>query len=532
MRVSRRIAAWLVLFAIAIGVVVMMVSRDGERQGTQGAEDAPLLIDDPGLPGQAVSISTPADDVTAAWHSRSSELSRESSDARCVQLVSDAATFAETAQIPGAAAQDEESHNDWLIAEVDKLHRRAVSVRDPEMLLASLLLQQQEQRSATDAAAQGALLEFGAQAARSGSAVLAWHALGACADAGQSCPFAHLEQSLLDLQRENAEAWALVALLKHQRGDVAGALAAMQGAARAKTATWHWPETIALVERTLAVHSPIAYPDRTGLALAAGVRATPAAVTRISSMCRTESASSRAWAEACLAFGTVRQERNETEMGMGLAHGIRRQALTALGETELAAEAQARYERFSAERMAGGQELMVAAARLQAALINTDGAKLHAYLGAVRELGETAGRRQFFRQEAPALLDRAGLLGREAARECVAELFLEAKAAGETRQAILDYRLQPGDELHISLRGNNRGSTLTRRIGPDGKLMLGRGLSMTAAGMTTEQFQRELAAASSQGGQLPEALVIPIARRPPEELRTAFEDAARPSLLP
>lgn len=57
---------------------------------------------------------------------------------------------------------------------------------------------------------------------------------------------------------------------------------------------------------------------------------------------------------------------------------------------------------------------------------------------------------------------------------------------------------------------------LTRRIGPDGKVTLPRGLSMTAAGMTTEQFQRELTAAICSGSQPPEALVIPIPRRPRE----------------
>lgn len=185
MRASRRITAWFVVFAIAIAVVVLMLSRDGGRQAAQGAEGGPLLIDEPRRPGQAVSISTPADNVAAAWRSRSSELSRDSSDARCVQVVSDAATFAQTAQIADAGPQDEESHNDWLIGEVDRLHRKEVSVRDPEMLLASLLLQQQERWNATDATTQGGLLEFGTQAASSGSPVLAWHALGACGDAGR-----------------------------------------------------------------------------------------------------------------------------------------------------------------------------------------------------------------------------------------------------------------------------------------------------------------------------------------------------------
>jgi hypothetical protein len=444
-----------------------------------------------------------------------------------VQIANDATEFAQSERRPGAAPEDPEAHNDWIIAELDKLQRAAASVRDPEMLLAALLLRAPEDRKADDAATQTLLLEFGTRAANSGSAVLAWHALRACAEAGPSCPVAHLEQDLLDMQRDNAEAWALVATLRYQRGDVAGALAAMHGAASASTSTWHWPETIVLAERTIATHTPIPYPDSAGIALGAAASALPPSVSSLATMCRAESASNRAWGEACLAFGTLRQQHNESEAAKGLAYTIRSQALTALGETERAAEAQAAYERFSAERMAGGQELMVAGARLQAALIDTGRAKLHGFLGAVRQSGEAAARREFLRQEAPALLERAGLLGQEGARECVAELFLEARAVGETRRAVLEHRLQAGDELHISLRDRNRGSTLTRRIGPDGKLTLPRGLSLPAAGMTTEQFQRELAAAVSSAGPPPEALVIPISRRPREELRSEFDNARK-----
>lgn len=527
MRASRRTFACVAILALVIALVVITMRGQGSGRTAEAVDGARLPIDDAGMQAHDAPADTPANNRLAAWAAMARELSRDSSDAICVQIANDATEFAQTEQRPGAAPQDPEARNDWIIAELGRMQRAAASGRDPETLLAALLLRAPEARNTDDASTQTLLLELGTRAANSASPVLAWHALRACAEAGLSCPFAHLEHDLLAIQRDNAEAWALVATLRYQRGDVAGALAAMQGAASASTSTWHWPGTIVLAERAIATHTSIPYPDSASIALGAGASSTPSSVTSPATMCKLESTANRAWAEACLAFGTLRQQHNETELGKGLAFTLRRQALTALGETERAVEVQAEYERYSAERRAGGQELMVAGAGLQAALIDTGRAKLHAYLGSVRQSGESAARREFLRQEAPALLERAGLLGQEGARECVAELFLEARAVGETRQAVLEHRLQAGDELHISLRDRNRGTTLTRRVGADGKLTLPRGLSLPAAGMTTEQFQRELAAAVSNGGPPPEALVIPISRRAREELRSEFDNARK-----
>lgn len=530
MRTSRRTIAWLTILALVVAVIVITQQRGTDDLATDRVDNAAVPLADTDIGQRVEPAATPANgrNRPAAWIALARDLSRDSSDANCVRLVNDATKFAARERSATAPAQDPESHNDWLLAELDKLQRNTVSFPDPELILAALLLRSPDDRKAEDPSTQTTLLDFGTRAASSGSPVLAWHALRACAEAGQSCPFAHLEQDLLGMQRENAEAWALVATLRYQRGDVAGALAAMRGAANASASTWHWPETIILVERTVATYTPIPFPDSAGLAFGAGASsASPSSVSGLATMCRVESASNRAWGEACLAFGRLRQEHNETEMGKGLAYAIRRQALTALGDVERAAEVEAEYERFTAERMAGGLELMQASNGLQAALVDTDRARLHAYLGAVRQFGETAGRREFLRQEAPALLESAGLLGREGARECAAELFLEARAVGETRQAIAEHRLQAGDELHISLRDNSRRTTLTRRVGLDGKVRLPRGLSIAAAGMTTEQFQRELAAVISNGNQPPEALVIPISRRPREELQLEFDNARR-----
>lgn len=528
MRTSRRTIAGMILLALLTVVIVVMQRSGGDDIAEARADTAAPPVDDTDVTqdfegATTVSTRNPA----TAWAAIAGELTRDSSDPACVQVVEDAANFATRERSAAGTPEDQEAYNDWVMAELAKLERSAASLRDPEVLLPSFLLSTHEDRTAPDASRRNNLLEFGTHAASSGSPVLAWHALRACAEARQSCPISHLEQDLLDLQRGNAEAWALVAAIRYQRGDVSGALAAMKGAANASTATWHGPETIVLVERTLATHTAIPYPDSADLAFGAGAAAPIPTSPGLNTMCRVESVASRAWAEACLAFGTLRLEHIETEMGKGQAYGITRQALTTLGETERAAEAQSAYERFSAERMAGGQEAMAAVLRLQAALVGIDRAKLHTYLGAARGFGETYGRREFLRQEVPGLMERAGLADREGARDCMAEIVLEARAVGDTRQAILEHRLRPGDELHITLRDNNRSVNLTRRIGPDGKIRLPRGLSLTAAGVTTEQFQRELATAISGGGQPPEALVIPISRRPRGELRQESGNASR-----
>jgi hypothetical protein len=164
------------------------------------------------------------------------ELARDSIDGNCVQLLRDAAAFAEAAVPPTAAPEDAAALDHWFLAARGALERSAATSCVPEPMLAALLLSQfHGNRPKDDPDAQAALLEFGTVAASSGSPLLAWHALRLCAEAGQSCPVAHLEKALLDLQRDNADAWALVASLRYARNDTAGALAAMQGAARATT---------------------------------------------------------------------------------------------------------------------------------------------------------------------------------------------------------------------------------------------------------------------------------------------------------
>lgn len=514
MRASRPIIAWISILALVIAVIVIMQRRDGNTAAADPIESAQPAIDVAQTPAPEPFVLPDNRSSRAPWVAIARELARDSIDGNCVQLVMDAAAFAGRG-VPGTA-EDQAARELWFLAELGTLERNAATSRDPEQMLASLLLSPPAGRRTGDPAAQSALLEFGALAVRSGSPLLTWHALRLCADAGQSCPIVHLEKQLLDLQRDNAEAWALAATLRYARGDTAGALAAMQGAARATTSNWHWPETIALVERALAANTAMTFPDTVDAAF--GVGATSSTLAGVN-ICRAESGSNRAWAEACLAFGNLRRRHNETEAGQGIAYSTIRPALTALGDVEQLADTEVAYQILRVERMADGIELLSAGSELQLALIESDAARFHAWLGATRRFGETSGRREFFRQEVPALMERAGLLGRQGARQCVSRLTLEPRAVGTTRQAIAEHRLQASDELHVSVRDRNQTISLTRAVGPDGRFTLPRGQAIDAAGMTTEHFSRELAMALSGGSQPPEAIVIPIVRRPREELR-------------
>lgn len=525
MRSSHRKLAWTGVFVIVAVAVVLLQSGGGEQAA--GRDNPDPLLDEASPPRPSDPGPTSPSPPPPTWAAMTREAAADASDAQCIEVVNDVVRFAASAGDAGKRRHQTSEQSDRQLAELDQLQRTAAGARDPEMLLAALLLGQPGDRSAHDASRQTMLLDLGTQAASSGSPLLAWHALRNCAAAGNACPIAHLEQELLDLQRRNAEAWALVAMLRYRRRDVPGALAAMQGAARAPTATWHWPETVEAVERRVAAHTRITFPDSAATAFGAAAVAVPD-LSAFDAMCKMESASSRAWAESCLAFARLRQEHNESQLARAVAYSTRRQALQDLGDQEGAEEARFAYELYSVQSLAGGRDLVNAGARLADILLTTGRPAFLDYLAAVRRSDELQGQREFLRQQAPAMLEQAGLSGREAARECIAELFLEPRPVGESRQEVLEHRLQAGEELRISLRDSSgaRVSTpLGRRIGPDGMVQLAGGLSLPAAGLTTGQLQRDLAAALSAGPQAVEILVIPIARLSGKELRTAFDAA-------
>jgi hypothetical protein len=361
------------------------------------------------------------------------------------------------------------------------------------------------------------LLELGLRAADSGSPLLAWHALRACEFAEEYCPFAHQEQDLLEADRDNAEAWAVAATLRYRRGDVAGALTAMQEAGRASTSTWYWTETTALAERVIQEQLATAYPDFVGSGLVA-VAALPGATSY--QLCQDVSATSRAWAQACLAFGALRGELNETMAARGLAYSMRRRALLALGDTEAAEEVAREYE---LDRNLGAMGVWQA-------LLMTDAERLHAYLGAVQEHGESEGRRVFLRQELPLLMQRAGMLERESAKECAAQSFDVPTAVGTLSATfrdylIEDYPVQVGDRLRISVSGS---SGQSHEVGPDGVIATWRVPDIAVVGKTTGQIEQEIAAVlSARNNQPTEVFVILMSSPSPEELRLEFDDALK-----
>ena len=362
--------------------------------------------------------------------------------------------------------------------------------------------------------------------------MLAFHALSACA-AAKSCSLGNLEPRLLEADRQNAEAWALVAMLWYQRGDAGRALAAMQGAAHAPTSTWYWTETISMVERSLAAQSTMPYPRRMGSAFGVGASNLPPLDSL--KMCKEESASSRAWAEACLTFGRMRTELNETEMARSIGYSMRVQALNSLGDKDEAAEASAELVQVRAERGALGQGPAMAMQMLQWDLVETSPAQLHSYLGAVQQFGEVEGRRAYLRREVPPLLERAGLLERDGARECVAQLFVG------TRRATAGQQAQVGDELYITVSRPSRGSAnMTVRIGPDGRIAApffvgsrkadGTAIpnrDIAAAGKTMVDLQREIVTTLSEYYQSPEVTLTLLAHGSRDELQREFENARK-----
>jgi hypothetical protein len=531
MRSFRRIFLVVVLLGIAITLVVIL-----QRRG-----DHPSIAGAPGTTRHAVDLARTSRQVALADESSASiavsnDGLLDSEVAQCAQMLKEAADFVSSERNATRPLQAADPNDEQRLSEAQlaNAQRRLAASSDPEYFLVAMLLTPPGRPTSNDASAEARLLDFGDRATRSGSKLLAWHALRECAAAKQSCPIAHLEQRLLEADRGNAEAWVLVATMKYERGDAAGALAAMQGAASAPTSTWYWPETIGLIERALAAQTEMPFADRLANAFGAGASALPSQ-SNVLRMCNAEAPASRAWGDACLAFGTLRAERNETDMARTIAYLLRERVLTARGDRERAAEASTARALFAVERSSSGRALADAMQGLQSVLIEADPGRFRAYLGAIQHFGERAGARMFLRQEVPPLLERAGLLERDGIRECAADLFLGTRPATGSQQA------RTGDEFYITMRSASEGWSRRIRVGPDGKITLpvdrrahaagGNAaqpdVEIAAAGKTAGQLQREIATTLSAQYQAPEVQVSLLSRRSDEELRTEFDNARK-----
>jgi hypothetical protein len=224
-----------------------------------------------------------------------------------------------------------------------------------------------------------------------------------------------------------------------------------------------------------------------------------------------------------------------------MGYSMRERALTDLGDLEGATEIAREYALFSDERTSGGWGQTISRGRMQGAFL-ANPEKWRAFIGAIQEFGEMEGIRQFSRQELPPLLERAGMLEREGARECAAQLF-EAPIPVATLSAtfrnypVEQYPIQVGDQLQISVRGAS-GLSTSHRLRPDGMITLSRapgqarlGVPVIAAvGKTTEQLEHEIATILSERrpSTLPiDVFVTLLAPLSTEELQREFDDALR-----
>lgn len=446
----------------------------------------------------------------------------------CVQTFDDLVAFVEKELNAGEPSEDQ---LDVFTAELENLPRRLAGSRDSNLLLTALLLDQPEDRVSDDPSASESLLVFGSRAAESDSPVLAWHALRVCVQAEDYCPFVYAEQALLEADRDNAEAWVLAATLRYRRGDVAGALAAMQRAARAPDSTWYWTETAATIERSLAEQTAVPFSIRAQASLNFQAIALPLDLSL--QMCREQSAASSAWAEACLTFGRLRGENNETEMARGLASLLQQHTLTAIGDEERSATESDERALSQSRREAVGRKEMISGARLRGTLIFGDPGRYRAYLSAIQEDGEQEGYKRFLRQELPMLVQSAGLLERDGARECAAQLFAPSHSVETRSGTYRDYRIEEypirvGDRLRIYVPGWAIYSR-SLQIAPEGLITMPRIAAIEAIGKTTGQLEGEIASLLSEYHESPEVHVFLISSPSPDELRLEFDNALRDS---
>lgn len=410
------------VLSFAISLVIIQIRREDSPDqrdvsaGTSVDASASPRIDAATITGVVAPTAIAASQLRAA----SPIGSKDELTGHCVQILDDAARFAMQERSAAASVQASELSEDQLEAELGKLQTNTrVGVLDDS--LAAFLLGLSGHQSSIDPDGDAAFIDFAISGTNSNSSLQAWHVLRKCASSGHACPLISVEQSLLSLDHNNAEAWALVATLHYRRGDVSGALTAMQGAARAPKSTWYWTETVAAIERSLATQTNIPYRDRLGLAFSTAA-AFPLDSALIK-MCETESVTSPVWRKSCLDFSALRGEHNETTMARTTASTIRERVLTAVGDIEQAKAVAAESSRLRAEANLRNIELLRSRAGLQEALIESGPDQLYAYLRAIKQHGEGEGANVYFRQSVTPLLERAGLLERDGTRECVTQLL-------------------------------------------------------------------------------------------------------------
>lgn len=191
-----------------------------------------------------------------------------------------------------------------------------------------------------------------AMAADKDNALVVWHAVNWCSKYHEQtgCPLASWESQLLRLDGQNSEAWIRVAANRLEAGDEQAGLRALQQAASASESRIFWPESIEMIERSLAAAGSFSFPERASSAIGIAASNSPN-YSDYMNMCREQSAKSRDWAYACLAYGEVNQRQGMTVIGRSIAGSIQEVALESLADERLT-EIAARNERDRQARLA------------------------------------------------------------------------------------------------------------------------------------------------------------------------------------
>lgn len=175
-----------------------------------------------------------------------------------------------------------------------------------------------------------------AMAANKDNPLVVWYAVNWCSKYHEQtgCPLVSWESQLLRLDGQNSEAWIRVAANRLQAGDEQAGLRALQQAASASESRTFWPESIEMFERALTAVGGFSFPERASSAIGMAASNQPSYGDYMN-MCREQSAKSRDWAYACLAYGELSQRQGMTVIGRSIAGSIQEVALESLADERL-----------------------------------------------------------------------------------------------------------------------------------------------------------------------------------------------------
>lgn len=153
----------------------------------------------------------------------------------------------------------------------------------------------------------------------------------------QGCQNKEWEKRLVELDRENSEAWMMVAANRYHHGDTQAAYEALEQAASAEDSTIYWVHNIELATQVLEAGGIKSFSHRAQAAIALSLVPSPA-YSRYIVMCREQSNTNPAWAQACLTYGERSAQLSATLLGESIARVIQIQAHKALGNEQIAQE--------------------------------------------------------------------------------------------------------------------------------------------------------------------------------------------------